>query len=57
MKGIRHGVGEMDGFVLWNRGSDFRYLELVVFGCKITVIVLAEAHKRGPQPCQTWRRG
>ena len=36
VKGVRHGGGEMGGFVLWQKRPDFWCLELVVSGCKIS---------------------
>ncbi|XP_041000497.1 uncharacterized protein LOC121246413 [Juglans microcarpa x Juglans regia] len=36
VKSVRHGGGEMGGFVLWQRRPELWCLELVVSGCKIS---------------------
>ncbi|XP_051121879.1 uncharacterized protein LOC127245175 [Andrographis paniculata] len=36
VKSMKHGPGEIGGFVLWQRRPDLWSLELVVSGCKIT---------------------
>lgn len=36
VKGVRHGGGEMGGFVLWQKRPELWCLELVVSGCKIS---------------------
>ncbi|XP_052184966.1 uncharacterized protein LOC127796701 [Diospyros lotus] len=36
IKGIRHGRGEVGGFVLWQKRPELWCLELVVSGCKIS---------------------
>lgn len=36
VKGVRHGAGEMGGFVLWQKRPELWSLELVVSGCKIS---------------------
>lgn len=36
VKNVRHGGGEMGGFVLWQKRPELWCLELVVSGCKIS---------------------